>query len=194
MTTRTISTAKVGNGARAVYNQQATAYLLRDEPEAVVRAFYSYLASAFSHSFSSRWSIAGGRASPFVHQHRRYRFELYRNMLVREREDDVLVLGQATPRASLRDRKQYALERMPTYFGEVSARLESRAQSGEIRAEVRLAHRRPAALHVRFRHPNRELMQSVTVNGRPWRDFDAAGEWVRIRQPADEQRVITLRY
>ena len=29
-----------------VYNQHATAYLLRDEPEAAVRAFYSYMASA----------------------------------------------------------------------------------------------------------------------------------------------------
>ena len=38
------------------------------------------------------------------------------------------------------------LERVPTYFGEVTATLESRAQSGEIRAQVRLAGaRRPAA-------------------------------------------------
>ena len=28
-------------------------------------------------------------------------------------------------------------------------------------------------------------MQSVTVNGRAWTDFDAAGEWVRLPAPAD---------
>ena len=33
-----------------VYNQHATAYLLRDDPKAVIRTFYSYMASAFSHS------------------------------------------------------------------------------------------------------------------------------------------------
>ena len=33
-----------------VYNQQATAYLLRDDPKAAIRTFYSYMASAFSHS------------------------------------------------------------------------------------------------------------------------------------------------
>src|SRR5690606_30917913 len=33
-----------------VYNQHATAYLMRDDVKAVIRTFYSYMASAFSHS------------------------------------------------------------------------------------------------------------------------------------------------
>ena len=39
-----------GMADEPVYNQQATAYLLRDDPKAAIRAFYSYMASAFSHS------------------------------------------------------------------------------------------------------------------------------------------------
>jgi hypothetical protein len=37
-------------------------------------------------------------------------------------------------------------------------------------------------------------MKSVTVNNRPWKDFDAEGEWVRIRELADERQAIVVRY
>jgi hypothetical protein len=185
-----------GMAQEPIYNQQATAYLLRDEPEAVIRAFYSYLASAFSHSVlepvEHRWGQGQYFGPPSTDG---AWFELYRNMLVRERDDDVLLVGQAVPRAWLRDGGEIAVERLPTYFGELSATIESRAKSSEMRAEVRIAgERRPAALHVRFRHPDRQTMKSVTVNGRPWKDFDAAGEWVRVRPMGDERQVIVVRY
>lgn len=185
-----------GMAQEPVYNQQATAYLLRDEPEAALRAFYSHLASAFSHSVlepvEHRWGQGQYFGPPSTDG---AWFELYRNMLVHERDGDVLVLGQATPRAWLRDGQRIVLERVPTYYGEVSATVESRARSGEIRAEVSLSSaRRPGALHVRFRHPDRKLMRSATVNGRPWEDFDAAGEWVRMPRPAGDQYVIVARY
>jgi hypothetical protein len=185
-----------GMAQEPIYNQQATAYLLRDEPEAAIRAFYSYFASAFSHSVlepvEHRWGQGQYFGPPSTDG---AWFELYRNMLVRERDDDVLIIGQAVPRAWLRDGERIAIERLPTYFGELSATLESRAKSGEMRAEVRFAgERRPAALHVRFRHPERLRMKSVTVNNRPWKDFDAEGEWVRIRELADERQAIVVRY
>ena len=141
-----------------VYNQHATAYLLRDEPEAVVRAFYSYMASAFSHSVfepvEHRWTHGQYFGPPSTDG---AWFELYRNMLIRERDDDTLVIAQATPRAWLQDGQRIELERVPTYFGAVSATIESRARAGEIRADVTDAgSRKPAALLVRFRHPEQE--------------------------------------
>ena len=114
-----------------VYNQQATAYLLRDEPEAAVRVFYSYMASAFSHSVfepvEHRWTHGQYFGPPSTDG---AWFELYRNMLVHERDDDVLVLAQATPRAWLRDGQKIELERVPTYYGDISATFESRARLG----------------------------------------------------------------
>ena len=179
-----------------VYNQHATAYLLRDEPEAAVRAFYSYMASAFSHSVfepvEHRWTHGQYFGPPSTDG---AWFELYRNMLVLERDDDVLVIGEATPRAWLRDGQKIELERVPTYYGPVSATFDSRAQAGEIKADVLLSERqRPNALHVRFRHPDSKRMQSVTVNGRAWTDFDAAGEWVRLPAPAEDRYAIVVRY
>ena len=87
-----------------VYNQHATAYLLRDEPEAVMRAFYSYMASAFSHSVfepvEHRWTHGQDFGPPSTDG---AWFELYRNMLIDERDDDTLVIAQATPRAWMQD-------------------------------------------------------------------------------------------
>ena len=179
-----------------VYNQHATAYLLRDEPEAVVRAFYSYLASAFSHSVfepvEHRWGQGQFFGPPSTDG---AWFELYRNMLVHERDDEVLVLGAATPRAWLKNGQRIEVTRAPTHYGDVSVTFESRTQSGEIRADVRLARgRRPSALLVRFRHPDRARMRAVTVNGHPWTDLDSARDWVRIPAPADDRYEIVVRY
>jgi hypothetical protein len=179
-----------------VYNQHATAYLLRDEPDAVVRAFYSYMASAFSHSVfepvEHRWTHGQYFGPPSTDG---AWFELYRNMLVHERDDDALVVAQATPRAWLRDGQTIELARVPTYYGALNATLESRAQSGEIRAHIEMpAGRTPTTLLVRFRHPERTRMQAVTVNGQPWTDFDIAGEWVRIPNPRAANYAIVVRY
>ncbi len=38
----------------------------------------------------------------------------------------------------------------------------------------------PKSVLLRLRHPKALPMKSVTVNGEPWQDFDAAGEVVRL--------------
>jgi hypothetical protein len=179
-----------------VYNQHATAYLHRDQPEAVVRAFYSYMASGFSHSVfepvEHRWTHGQYFGPPSTDG---AWFELYRNMLIHERDDGTLVLAQATPRAWLRDGEKIELERVPTYFGVVSATLESHARAGEIRADVRMPTTHPpAALLIRFRHPERKRMQSVTVNGQPWTDFDPATDYVRVPAPDADRYAVVVRF
>ena len=95
-----------GMANEPVYNPQATAYLLRDEPKAAIQAFYSMMACAFSHTVYEpvehrwRWGQYFGPPSTDGAW-----FELYRNMLVRELDDHTLILGQATPRAWLQDGK-----------------------------------------------------------------------------------------
>ena len=179
-----------------VYNQHGTAYLLRDEPEAVVRTFYSYIASAFSHSalepVEHRWTHGQFFGPPSTDG---AWFELFRNMLVRERDDDALVVAQATPRAWLRDGQRIDIENAPTYYGDLTATIESRAASGEIRADIRMPSAgRPKTLLVRFRHPEGKRMQTVTVNGRPWTDVQPDGDWVRIPSPDAGRYEITVRY
>jgi hypothetical protein len=170
--------------------------LLRDDVKAAIRTFYSDMASGFSHTVYE----------PVEHRytHGQYYgppstdgtwFELYRNMLVRERDDGALLLAQATPRAWLEDGKRIEIERAPTYYGLLNATIESRSASGRINAEVTMPERsRPNALVVRLRHPQGRPMKSVMVNGQPWTDFDSAAESVRIAEPSERRYAITAVY
>ena len=177
-----------------VYNQQATAYLLRDDVKAVVNAFYSYMASAFSHStfepVEHRWRWGQYFGPPSTDG---AWFELYRNMLVREADGDTLLLGQATPRKWLEAGKRIAVQNAPTYFGKLTYTLENRA--GTIEANLKLEPRqKPRVILVRLRHPEGKRMREVTVNGAPWRDFDPEREWVRVPDPSQGEFHITARY
>lgn len=179
-----------------VYNQHATAYLLRDDVKAVIRTFYSYMASAFSHS----------ALEPVEHRftHGQYFgppstdgawFELYRNMLILERDDDSLLLAGFTPRRWLEDGKRIEVRDAPTRFGPLSMTLRNATAGDRLEATVEMPGRtRPSNLLVRFRHPQGKPMQSVTVNGRNWTDFDAAKDWVRIPAPAERSYSIVASY
>jgi hypothetical protein len=186
----------LGMANEPVYNQQATAYLLRDDVEAVIRAFYSQMASAFSHAalepVEHRWSHGQYFGPPSTDG---AWFELYRNMLVHERDDETLVLSSATPRAWLQDGKKIELERVPTYYGPLSMTIESRTRAGEITADIRMPEvARPRTLLVRLRHPEGKRLRSVSVNGRPWQDFDTTTETVRVEAPGEPRYVIRARY
>ncbi len=169
-----------------VYNQHATAYLLRDDPEAAIRAFYSMMACAFSHTVfepvEHRWGWGQYFGPPSTDG---AWFELYRQMLIRELDDGSLLLGQATPRAWLQDGKKIEVQRAPTYSGPLSLTINSHAASGKILASVHLERTHAAnALFVRLRHPSRERIRSATVKGKNWKDCDPGKEWVRISQPS----------
>src|SRR6185437_1957857 len=178
-----------------VYRPQAKAHLYRDDPKAVIRAFYSQMACAFSHTVyepvEHRWMHGQYFGPPSTDGSW---FELYRDMLLREADDHTLFIGQAVPRKWLESGKVIEVSRAPTYFGDVSFRIESHSASGEIRARVEVPKRNPpATLLVRLRHPEAQRMHSVTVNGREWHDFDPQKELVRIENPAGSYE-ISARY
>ncbi|MEK7403513.1 MAG: hypothetical protein AAB225_00250 [Acidobacteriota bacterium] len=179
-----------------VYNQQATAYLLRDDPKAAIRAFYSYMASAFSHSVlepvEHRWTHGQYFGPPSTDG---AFFELLRNMLVHEGENETLVLGLATPRKWLEDGKKIEVRQAPTWYGRLSLLIESRAASGQIRATIEPPDRRnPRLLLLRLRHPQAKGIRSVTVNGKTWTDFDPRREWLRLPNPEQRRYEVVADY
>ena len=185
-----------GMANEPVYNPQATAYLLRDDPKAAIRAFYSYMACAFSHSVlepvEHRWTWGQYFGPPSTDG---AWFELYRNMLIHELDDGSLLLLQATPRKWLADGQQIAVERAPTYYGDMSLTVDSRAAAGTLEATIEMPRRQtPKRLLVRFRHPEARPMQSVTVNGENWPGFDVRKEWVVIEKPAEARYAIVVQY
>lgn len=185
-----------GMANEPVYNQQGTAYLLRDEPKAAIRTFYSYMASAFSQSafepVEHRWTHGQYFGPPSTDG---AWFELYRNMLLREVDDRTLLIAEATPRKWLANGQRIDVQRAPTYFDQVSFRIESQVQSGRIVATVEFAgQNRPQTLLVRFRHPEEKPIRSVTVDGRDWKEFDRQKEWIQISNPVHERYSIVADY
>lgn len=185
-----------GMANEPVYNQQATAYLQRDDPKAAINAFYSYMACAFSHTVfepvEHRWTHGQYFGPPSTDG---AWFELYRNMLLREVDDQTLLIGQATPRKWLEDGKQIEIRNAPTYFGNVSYRAESSTRAGRITAKVTFdSERRPQSLLVRLRHPDAAPLRSVTVNGRESTDFDRDKEWIKIPRPQAREYAIVASY
>ena len=179
-----------------VYMPQATAYLLRDDPKAVIRDFYSNLASAFSHTvlepLEHRWAHQQYYGPPSTDGSW---FNLYRHMLVDDLQKGTLFLAQATPRKWLEDGDIIKVSKAPTYFGTLSYTIQSQMDSGKITASIDLENgKAPESLLIRFRDPKAKPMRSVTVNGQKWTDFNAAKEWIRIKNPSEQHYEIVASY
>ena len=41
-----------------------------------------------------------------------------------------------------------------------------------------------------LRHPKQALLRRVALDGRPWKDFDTSGEWVRVSVTARGLKVV----
>jgi hypothetical protein len=108
--------------------------------------------------------------------------ENFRDMLVME-EGQSLWIARATPRAWLEQGKKIRVDNAPTYFGLLAYEIVSDADHGRIAATVEMPSRKPPQnVLLRLRHPKQSPMKSVTVNGKPWADFDAGKEIVRLHE------------
>ena len=93
---------------------------------------------------------------------------LVRWMLVLEDSDeDRLYLGRAVPREWLASGKEIAIERAPTRWGRVNFQMRADMAAKKVTANVALARPgSPTELHVKFRLPKQNVLQSARVNGR----------------------------
>jgi hypothetical protein len=158
-------------------------YLERDDTEHYIRTYFN----AFAAYFYPENRMINEHALPELGYPRGDHFKSsdeanstfwLRLMFIHEFEGD-LYLGRAIPRYWLRDGEKIGVERAATYYGPMEVRYESRASEGEIEAVFTPPERnRPEKIYVRFRHPEKKRLQSVTVNGGEWTEFDAEKEWV----------------
>lgn len=185
-----------GAANEPVYVQQGNTYLLRDEPKAVIRSFYSLMACGFSHEqltpLEHRWAWGQYYGPPSTDG---AWFEIYRKMLLNELGGDALIIGQAVPREWLQKGKQIEVKNAPSYFGPVSFTVEGENDQHQITAAVQLTKRNaPKELLVRLRHPENKQIRSVTVNGKTWKNYDVKKEQVSIPAPVGEKFIITASY
>ena len=105
----------------------------------------------------------------------------FRNMLVME-IDDALWLARATPRAWLEQGKKIAVKNAPTHFGTLAYEMVSDADHGKINATIEMpARKAPKEVVLRFRHPKAAPIKGVTVNGKPWTEFNKDKETITLK-------------
>lgn len=158
-------------------------YMLRDEPKHFLRGYFNAFTSVFypdicacvEHALPT---LADNNAVWFKTSDEAQSTFWLRSMFVRESGEN-LYLGQSIPRNWLSNGNNIGIEAAATYFGPVSFRVESNVIQNRITAFVDPPGRNsPDTIYVRLRHPELKPLKSVTVNGKPYADFDAAREWI----------------
>ena len=158
-------------------------YLLRDEPEHFLRAYFN----AFAVSYFPDTRMMTEHALPNIGDWRGDHYKSsdeanstfwLRMMFILERGEE-LWLGAAIPRYWLADGKKCGIENAGTYFGPMSVKYESGAAKGQIEMTVDPPRRNPPKrILVRFRHPEGRRMTRCEVNGKAYKRFDSAKELV----------------
>jgi hypothetical protein len=156
----------------------------RGEPLQALRVFYNTFAVSFYPDIVAftEWAPALGKSGgPFYKTSDESAFLTWlRLMLVRESGDD-LVLASTAPRAWFMPAKTIQIRDAMTLLGQISYRIASETDQGLIRAQIELQGRKELKnLILTLRHPQKKRLQKVEVGGRPWKDFDAQAEWIRI--------------
>ncbi|MEI6915503.1 MAG: hypothetical protein WCL39_10255, partial [Armatimonadota bacterium] len=100
-----------------------------------------------------------------------------RQMLVNENGKS-LDLAAMMPRKWLEDGKRTSVEEARTYFGVMSLQIVSNTSKGIIKSQIKPPSRVPVPMRLRLRHPQEKSIKSVTVNGKPFTNFD--GEWINL--------------
>jgi len=104
---------------------------------------------------------------------------MLRNALVMEElkenaETGKLFLLKGAPRAWLQPGKRIRVQRLPTYFGDISFSVESRS-ANRVTATIEPPKDKWRTMEVSFRHPNSAPIRKVTVNGADHSGFDSSG-------------------
>jgi hypothetical protein len=157
-------------------------YLERNEIPDALRDFYNGFVSCYYPSVNAlseeyhQWIHASG---PFYKSpdeaavvHR------VRDLLVVEKEN-ALWIAEGLPRPWLAPGQVVKVHGIATYFGPLS--YEIHAQTGAVAAVVDLPSRNSyKEAWLVIREPNGKPIHAVQVDNKPWTDFDAAGERIRL--------------
>ncbi len=107
--------------------------------------------------------------------------ERFRNLLAME-IGETLWLARGTPRAWLEQGQKISVKNAPTHFGPLAYEIVSDVDHGQIVATVALPSRKsPQSVVLRLRHPKAAPLQSVTVSGKPWTDFNQDKETITLK-------------
>jgi hypothetical protein len=181
---------KGASGTNEVYGLNVARFLAdNDRPDQLVLSLYGALAAGMTDgTFVSGESAT---VTPLAGAFYRAMYlppnstsnaaflEGLRLMLVHETATPGLELAYATPRAWLAAGKRIRVNGAPTSFGPISYSLDAAVHS--VRARLQIPRRAPLrSLSLRLRRPGKQRITRVELNGRAFRQFDAAAETIDL--------------
>jgi hypothetical protein len=165
------------------YSRHPYVHLRRGEVKAFLKAYYHMAASLADRETYTFWEHYF-HASPHKTHEEGWFLMQTRWMLYLE-QGDALHLLPGIPRAWLVDGQRIELDRVATYFGPVSFRVQSILAEGRIEAAVHCASdRQPARVRIRLPHPDGRRPREVRGGS-----YDAANEVVEVEGFCREARV-----
>jgi hypothetical protein len=199
-----------GHASQVGYEDHWRIYLLNDDVPLFLRVMYNGYAANIRpwgdektfYPYKNNWNARGGKITGDVTKLQpSYTFsehpfggidldktfetaaflERVRSMLVME-IGDVLWLAKATPRAWLEQGKKISVKNAPTPFGTAAYEIVSDVDNGKINATVEMPTRKaPKEVVLRFRHPKSAPIKAVTVNAKPWTEFNKDKETITLK-------------
>jgi hypothetical protein len=169
-------------------------YLMRDEIEHFLRAYFNAFAASYFPDTAMMTEhalpLGGWAGDHFKTSDEANSAGWLRQMFLQERGEE-LWIGAALPRRWLAEGEQVAIEEAMTHFGAVSVTFHSRAATGVIEMSLDPPVRNPPKwLRVRFRHPEKKRMVRAEVDGVAHPNFDPDREWVMIPGKAAPRQVV----
>jgi hypothetical protein len=105
-------------------------------------------------------------------------------------QTETLWFGKTVPRQWLEDEKTVTVSDAPTRWGRIEFSITSQWKTKRISARIQLPNSVSATTKLRLRAPGNVPMKSVTVNGKPWSQFNAEEETITI--PAGTSRELEV--
>jgi hypothetical protein len=182
--------------AQPYYCRIAEIYAQRDEVKPFIRSYFNPIPSLVAGEDLSFWeSLTDGLPGNGWDKTHETGWFLCQSetMFVTERGDE-LWLAPFVTNHWLKDGMKVSVRNAPTRFGKVGYTITSNVAKGNIEAVVQLPENCTAKKVVlRLRHSEGKPMRSVSVQGKPHRDFDSKNETITF-EPSDGSVAIRAEY
>ncbi len=177
------------------YTRIQELYALIDDVKPFIRSYFNAIPSLLNTENLSFWEHFHNNGAWNKTHETGWFLAQTRLMLVMERGDDELWLAPFVTNHWMKNGMVVGVRNAPTKFGKVSYKITSAVSKGYIEAVVeplvvRQAHHPersrgtrsvPETLVLRLRHPDEKPIKSVTVNGKPHKDFNPQREYIRLK-------------
>ncbi|HOZ48943.1 MAG TPA: hypothetical protein PK468_20225, partial [Candidatus Hydrogenedentes bacterium] len=160
-------------------------YLLRDEPEHFLRAYFNAFAASYFPDTRMMTEHALPKLGDWRGDHYKSSDEAnstyWLRLMFLEERGDKLRVGAAVPRYWLASKEPIGVTNAQTYFGPASVTYEADPDGKRINLCLDPPRRNPPRIiYARFRHPDKKRMIACEVDGKAYDRFDADEEWVML--------------